>query len=111
VYKISSHGKLPVPNDELYNLDPDIYDREFFLEDGLKGRFEIDLTKAFRMEVYIEMVDDEDDDEEQNENDLEMLEGNDNGELAPSDGVNYEMVYSDDGTYGPANPDTYKDYF
>jgi hypothetical protein len=56
------------------------------------------------MEVYIEMVDDE----VQNENDLEMLEGNDNDELAPSDGVNYEMVDSDDGTYDPANPDTYK---
>jgi hypothetical protein len=29
VYKISSHGKLPVPNDKGYNLDPIIYDREF----------------------------------------------------------------------------------
>jgi hypothetical protein len=30
VYKVSSHGKLPVPNDEDYNLDTDTYDREFF---------------------------------------------------------------------------------
>jgi hypothetical protein len=39
------HDKLPVRNDEDYNLDPDIYDGEFFQEDGLEGRFEIDLTK------------------------------------------------------------------
>jgi hypothetical protein len=42
------------------------------------------------------------------ENDLVILEGNDiNDELAPSDGVDYEMVDSDD----PANPNTYEDYF
>jgi hypothetical protein len=45
VYKVSLHDKLHVPNDEDYNLDPDTYDREFFQEDGLEGRFEIDLTK------------------------------------------------------------------
>jgi hypothetical protein len=45
VYKVSPHDKLHVPNDEDYNLDPDTYDREFFQEDGLEGRFEIDLTK------------------------------------------------------------------
>jgi hypothetical protein len=111
VYKVSPHGKLPVPNDEDYNLDPDTYDGEFFQEDGLEGRFEIDLIEAIRMEVDIEMVVDEEDDEVQNENDLEMLEGNDNDELAPSDGVGYEMVDSDDETYDPVNLDTYKDYF
>jgi hypothetical protein len=37
VYKVSPLGKLPVPNDEYYNLDPDTYDREFFQEDGLEG--------------------------------------------------------------------------
>jgi hypothetical protein len=37
VYKVSPHGKLHVPNDEDYNLDPDTYDREFFQEDGLEG--------------------------------------------------------------------------
>jgi hypothetical protein len=37
VYKVSLHGKLPVPNDEDYNLDPDTYDRKFFQENGLEG--------------------------------------------------------------------------
>jgi hypothetical protein len=60
--------------------------------------------------VVDEMVVDEED-EVQNENDLEMLEGNANDEIAPSDGVDYEMFYSDDDTYDPANPDTYEDYF
>jgi hypothetical protein len=100
VYKASPHGRLPVPNDEDYNLDPDTYDGEFFQEDGLEGRFEIDLTKVIGMDVYIEMVVDEEDDEVQNENDLVILEGNDiNGELVPSDGVDYEMVDSDDESY------------
>jgi hypothetical protein len=36
VYKVSPHGRLPVPNDEDYNLDPDKYDGEFFQEDGLE---------------------------------------------------------------------------
>ena len=111
VYKVSPHAKLPVPNDEDYNLDPDTYDGEFFQEDGLEGRFEIDLTEAIGMEVDIEMVVDDEDDEVQNENDLEILEGNANDEIAPSDGVDYEMVDSDDDTYDPANPDTYEDYF
>jgi hypothetical protein len=63
------------------------------------------------MEVDIEMVVDEEN-EVKNENDLEILEGNDiNDELAPSDGVDYEMVDSDDETYDSANPDTYEDYF
>jgi hypothetical protein len=111
VYKVSPRNKLPVPNEEDYNLDLDTYDREFFQEYGLEGRFEIDLTETVRMEVYIEMVVDEEDDEVQNENDLEMLQGNDNDELAPSDGVDYEMVDSDYDTYDPANMDKYEDYF
>jgi hypothetical protein len=58
------------------------------------------------------MVVDDEDDEVQNENDSEIFEGYDiNGELAPSDGVDYEMVDSDDETYDLANPDTYEDYF
>jgi hypothetical protein len=105
VYMVSPHGKLPVPN---------TYDGEFFHEDGLEGRSDIDLTEAIRMKVDIEMVVDEEDDEVQNENDLEMLEGlhlgNDNDELAPSDGVDYEMVASDDEIYDPANTD-HEDYF
>jgi hypothetical protein len=112
VYKISHHGKLPILNDEDYNLDLDTYDRVFFQEDGLERRFEIDLTEVNRMEVDIEMVVDEEDDEEQNENDLEILEGNDiNDKLAPSDGVEYEMVDTDNETYDPANLDTYEDFF
>jgi hypothetical protein len=75
-------------------------------------RFEIDLTEAIRMKVDIEMVVDEEDYEVQNENDLVILEGNDiNDELALSDGVDYEMIDSDDESYDPANPDTYEDYF
>jgi hypothetical protein len=105
-------GILPVPNDEDYNLDLDTYDGEFFQEDGLEGRFEIDLTEAIGMDVDIEMVVDEEEDEVQNENDLVILEGNViNDKLAPSDGVDYEMVDSDDESYDPANPDTYEDYF
>jgi hypothetical protein len=112
VYNVSPHGRLPVPNDEDYNLDPDTYDGEFFQEDGLEGRFEIDLTEAIGMDVDIEMVVDEEDDEVQNGNDLVILEGNDiNDELASSDGVEIEMVDSDDESYDPANPDTYEDYF
>jgi hypothetical protein len=112
VYTVSPHGRLPVPNDEDYNLDPDTYDGEFFQEDGLEGRFEIDLTEAIGMDVDIEMVVDEEDDEVQNDNDLVILEGNDiNDELAASDGVEIEMVDSDNESYDPANPDTYEDYF
>jgi hypothetical protein len=112
VYKVSPHRRLPVPNDEDYNLDPDKYDGEFFQEDGLEGRFEIDLTEAIGMGVDIEMVVDEEDDEVQNDNDLVILEGNDiNDEVASSDGVEIEMLDSDDQSYDPANPDTYEDYF
>jgi hypothetical protein len=111
VYKVSPHGRLPVPNGEDYNLDPDTYDWEFFQKDGLEGRFDIDLTEAIGMDVDIKMVVDEEDDEVQNENDLVIIEGNDiNDELAPSDGVDYEMD-SDDESYDLANPDTYEDYF
>jgi hypothetical protein len=112
VYKVSPHGRLPIPNDEDYNLDPDTYDGEFFQEDGPEGRFEIDLTEAIGMDVDIEMVVDEEDDEVQNDNDLVILEGNDiNDEVASSDGVEIEMLDSDDESYDPANPDTYEDYF
>jgi hypothetical protein len=112
VCKVSPHRRLPVPNDEDYNLDPNTYDEEFFQEDGLEGRFEIDLTEAIGMDIDIEMVVDEEDDEVQNDNDLVILKGNDiNDELASSDSVEIEMVDSDDESYDPANPDTYEDYF
>jgi hypothetical protein len=64
------------------------------------------------MDLDIEMVVDEVDDEVQNENDLVILEGNDiNDELGPLDGVDYEMIDSDDESYDPPNLDTHEDYF
>ena len=30
VYQVSPHGKVPVPNNEDYNINPNIYDGEFF---------------------------------------------------------------------------------
>lgn len=113
VHKVSPHGKVPVPNDEDYNLDPNTYDGEFFQEEGLEGRFEIDLTEAIGMEVEM-VVDEEEEDEVQNAKDLQMLErlhlGNVNDDIDSSDSVHYDMVDSDDETYDPANPD-YEDYF
>jgi hypothetical protein len=112
VHKVSPHGKVPVPNDEDYNLDPNTYDGELFQEEGLEGRFEIDLTEAVRMDV--ETVVDEEEDEVQNLKDLQMLErlylGNANDDVDPSDTIDYDLIDSDDETYDPANPD-YEDYF
>jgi hypothetical protein len=57
VYKLSPHGKLPIANDEDYHLlDPNTYAKEFFQEDGLGGRFEINLSEEIEMEVENEMV-------------------------------------------------------
>jgi hypothetical protein len=64
VHKVSPHGRLPIPNDEDYNLNPSTYDREFYQEDGLQGRFEIDLTGEIGMDVDNVMVDDDDDGDE-----------------------------------------------
>ena len=116
VHRVSPHGKVPVPNDEDYNLDPNIYDGEFFQEEGLEGRFEIELTEAIGMEVDNETVIEEDTgDEVQNVKDLQMLGrlhlDNDNGNIAHSDSVDYfDMIDNDDETYDPANPD-HEDYF
>jgi hypothetical protein len=75
VYKVSPHGKLLVPNNEDYNLDPNTYDREFFEDERLEGSFVIDLTEAIRIEVDNERVDHEDAfDEVQNVKDLELLQ-------------------------------------
>jgi hypothetical protein len=64
------------------------------------------------MDVDIEMVVDEEEDEVQNENDLVILEGNDiNEKRVPSNGVDHEMVDSDDESYDLANTDIYEDYF
>jgi hypothetical protein len=114
VHKVLPHGKLPVPNDEDYNLDPNTYDGEFFQEEGLEGRFEIDLTGAIEIEVDIEMAVDEEGDEVQNVKDLQILEqlhlDNDNDNIDSSDSVDYDMVDSDDDTYDPTNPN-HEDYF
>ena len=70
VYKVSPHGKLPLPNNEDYNND-----REFFQEEGLQGSFEIDLSDEIGMEVDNEReVDEEGGDEVQNIQDLQLLE-------------------------------------
>lgn len=119
VHKITPHGGLPVPNNEDYNIDPNTYDGEFFQEDGLQGRLEIDLTGAMEMEVDEddERVDDEDDgDEVYNAKDLELLEKLQLGldeDIPPSEHVSdcdLDMHDRDDETYDPTNPD-HVDYF
>ena len=45
VYKVSPHGKVPIPNNEDYNIDPNTYDGEFFQEDGLEGHFSFPNSK------------------------------------------------------------------
>jgi hypothetical protein len=65
VYKVSPHGRLPVPNNEDYNIDPNTCEGEFFQEDGLPGDFVIDIIEALEiMEVEDdsgEEIDDDDD--------------------------------------------------
>jgi len=73
--RVSPHGRLPVLNEEDYNINPNTYDGEFFQEEGLQGRFEIDLTDEIGMDAHYEMVDDDDArDEVQNAKDLQMLD-------------------------------------
>jgi hypothetical protein len=117
VHKVSPHGRLPLPNNEDYNLDLNTYDGEFFEEEGLEGTFVIDLTKAIRMDVNVGRVVDEDDGGEvENVKDLELLErlhldNDDDDNIAPSDSDEYmDMADSDDESYDPANAD-YDDYF
>jgi hypothetical protein len=76
VYKVSPDGKLPTPNNEDHHLlDPNTYAGEFFQEDELEGRYDIDLTKAIEMEVDKEMVVNNDAAEEVcNDDDLKLLE-------------------------------------
>lgn len=121
VYEVSPHGRLPVPNNEDYNIDPNTYDGEFFQEDGLQGCFEIDLTGEMEMEVDEddERVDDEEDagDEVSNAKDLLLLEqlrlGLDE-DIPPSEHVSdcdLDMHDSDDNDeYDSTNPDQ-DDYF
>ena len=49
-----------LPNDEDYNFNPNTYDGEFYQEDGLQGRFDIDLTEEIGMKVDNDRDDDED---------------------------------------------------
>ena len=111
MYKISPHGKLPVPSNEDYNND-----RDFFQEEGLEGSFEIDLTDVIEIEVDNERVVHEAEvrDEVENVHDLELLErlrlGRDSeDDIPPSDTAGYEDD-SDDEDYDPAAPD-HDDYF
>ena len=114
VYKVLPHGKLPVPNNQDYNIDPNTYDGEFFQEDGLEGSFEIDLTEAIGMEVDNESGADEDaGDEVQNVKDLELLQRlHLSNDIPPSEHRDdyIDMYDSDDETYDLANPDD-DDYF
>jgi hypothetical protein len=110
VHKVSPHGRLPVPNDEDYNLDPNTNDMEVFQEEELQGRFEIDITEPIGMEG--EIVVGEEEEEVQNAHDLQMLErlhsGNVDNDIDDSDSV--DMVDSDDENIDEGNPD-YEDYF
>ena len=112
VYKVSPHGKLPLPNNGYYNND-----REFFQEEGLEGSFEIDLSDVIGMEVDNErVVDEEAGDEVENIHDLELLErlrlGRDSeDDIPPSDSASYvDIADSDDEDYDPANSD-HDNYF
>ncbi|CAO2143617.1 unnamed protein product [Urochloa humidicola] len=119
VYKVSPHGKLPIPNNEDYNLDPNTYAGEFFQENGLEGSFEIDLTETEGMEVD-QRNEDEDEDEGElvhNVRDLALHEklrlGNDNDDEIPPlehGHDDLEMRDSDDEMEIPSTPD-YDDYF
>ena len=119
MYKVSPHVKLPVPNNEGYDIDPNTYAGEFFQEDGQEGSFQIDLTEAIGMELDNERIDNNDaGDEVHNVKDLELLErlrlGNDsNDDIVPPielDGDYIDTRDSDDETYDPANPN-HDDYF
>ena len=112
VYKVSPHGRLPVPNNEDYNIDPNTYDGEFFQEDGLPENFVIDLTEAIGMEVEDDerVYDDDDGGEIHNERDVELLEKVQLGvheDITPSDEGPHDLDDrdSDDETYDPDNPD------
>jgi hypothetical protein len=119
VHKVSPHGRIPVPNDEDYNLiNPTTYDGEFYQEEGLEGRFEIYLTEAIEMEIDNKWVADENGGEEVvNVKDLQMLErlhleNEDNIPPLDLDFLNrqFDLVDSDDETYDPANPNQ-EEYF
>ena len=83
VFKVLPHCRLPLPNNEDYNIDPNTYDGEFYQEEGVEGGFEIDLTDVIGMEVDNEtFVDENAGDEIDDDDDLALLNklnlGNDN---------------------------------
>jgi hypothetical protein len=112
------HGKLPVPNDEDYNLiNPNTYEGEFYQDEGLTGSFVIDITTPITMEVDNELVDHNEDEEEvYDPKDLQMLEqlGIKHEEnLESSDYLHYLDNFDrvDERTDIPANPHDDPDYF
>jgi hypothetical protein len=70
VYKVSPHGRLPVPNNEDCNINPDTYEGEFFQEDGLPWDLAIDLIES----LGTMDVEDDDGNEVDDERDIELLE-------------------------------------
>jgi hypothetical protein len=100
VYKVSPHGRLPVPNNEGYNIEPNTYEGEFFQEDGLPGDFVIDITEA------LEIMEVEDDDEEEIDDDddvvlLEKVAAWQDVDAPPADECLEDMRDSDDETSDP----------
>jgi len=119
VYKVSPHGKLPVPNNDDYNIDPNTCEGEFFQEDGLEGSFVIDLAETIGMELDNEDLGDEDDgDEVENVMDLQLLERlqlNDDSDNIPPSEHDHDDIDArdsdDDEYYQQANIDDDDDYF
>jgi hypothetical protein len=113
VHKVSPHGRLPVPNKEDYNLDPNTLEGEFYQEEGLEGTFVIELTEAIDVGSVVE---EDDNIEDEDVRDLQLLErlrlDNDNDDnIAPSDSDEYmDMANSDDERDDPPNVDQ-DDYF
>lgn len=111
VYKVRPHGKLPLPNDADYTVDPNTYHGdEFYQDDGLEGTFEIDLTDMFEMEVENEDAAEEVD----NPDDLRELErlrvdAHDTHPPANLD-VDIDLCESDEDNYDRADPND-DDYF
>jgi hypothetical protein len=97
VYKVSPHGRLPVPNNEDYNIGPNTYEGEFFQEDGLPRDFVIDITEA------LEIMEVEDDGGEEIDDDddvvlLEKVAAGQDVDAPPADEYLEDMRDSDDET-------------
>lgn len=98
VIKIPPHGKLPIPNDADYKVDPNTDDVGFYQEDGLDGHFEIDLTGLLEMDNEI-LVDEDAGDDVENAKDIELLErlnldSESEDENAREEGI--DLCYSED---------------